>query len=94
MLSCKEEEEEPVSAVKNEGIREEKKGGKSIGIDDEYERVHPICDGSFSQDSQSYGAAFHSNHHHERSYFPQYSGYSPHHPHLRSTLSFCLHVSY
>ena len=36
--------------MKYEGIREEEDdGSNSIGIDNKYERAHPICHGCFSQ---------------------------------------------
>lgn len=49
--------------MKHEGIRKEEDGGNSIGIDNEYERAHPICYGRFRQNRQSYCASFHGNHH-------------------------------
>jgi hypothetical protein len=79
LVLCEEEEEEekeertkPVPALKYEGIREKENGGKSIVIDNKYERAHPICHGCFSQNGQTYGATFHSKHHCERHYFPKY----------------------
>ena len=77
--------------MKCEGIREEEEdGSNSIGIDNKYERAHPICHGCFSQYCQSYGATFHSNHRYERHYFLKQ--YSPH-PHLGMAVSVSVSVS-